>query len=123
VGLKTVSDRDEVMLITEKGMIVRSPVKDIRTTGRSTQGVRLMKLDSGDKVSSVARIVPEEEEEEKMSSPAAPVPAAAGAVSAEKAPEKSAATADKKAPPEEKKREIKAGKKSSKDKPKKVRRK
>ncbi len=66
VGLKTVSDKDELMIITEKGMIVRSPVKDIRITGRSTQGVRLMKFASGDVVSSVARIVPEEQEEEKL---------------------------------------------------------
>lgn len=65
VGMKTVSDKDEVMLITEKGMIVRSPVKDIRATGRSTQGVRLMKLDKGDKISSVAKIVPEDEEAEE----------------------------------------------------------
>lgn len=65
VGMKTVSDKDELMLITEKGMIVRSPVKDIRTTGRSTQGVRLMKLDKGDKISSVAKIVPEDEEAEE----------------------------------------------------------
>ncbi|MCM8761465.1 MAG: DNA gyrase subunit A, partial [Candidatus Omnitrophica bacterium] len=63
VGLNAVSDKDELMLITEKGMIVRSPVKDIRTTGRSTQGVRLMRLDPGDRVASVAKIVPEEEED------------------------------------------------------------
>jgi DNA gyrase subunit A len=62
VGMKTVSDKDELMLITEKGMIVRSPVKDVRTTGRSTQGVRLMRLDSADKVASVAKIISEEEE-------------------------------------------------------------
>ncbi len=62
VGMKTVSDKDELMLITEKGMIVRSPVKDVRATGRSTQGVRLMRLEAGDKVASVAKIVPEEEE-------------------------------------------------------------
>jgi len=63
VGLKTVSDKDEIMLMTEKGMVVRSPVKDIRSTGRSTQGVRLMKLDAGDKVAVVAKIVPEDESE------------------------------------------------------------
>jgi DNA gyrase subunit A len=63
VGMKTVSDKDELMLITEKGMIVRSPIKDIRTTGRSTQGVRLMRLDAGDRVASVAKIVPEDEDE------------------------------------------------------------
>jgi DNA gyrase subunit A len=68
VGMKTVSDKDELMLITGKGMIVRSPVKDIRSTGRSTQGVRLMRLDKGDKIASVAKIVPEDEaaEEEKI---------------------------------------------------------
>jgi DNA gyrase subunit A len=65
VGMKSVSDKDELMLITVKGMIVRSPVKDIRTTGRSTQGVRLMRLDPGDKIASVAKIVPEEEGEEE----------------------------------------------------------
>jgi DNA gyrase subunit A len=63
VGLKTVSDKDEIMLMTEKGMVVRSPIKDIRTTGRSTQGVRLMKLEAGDKVASIAKIVPEDEDE------------------------------------------------------------
>ncbi len=68
VGMNAVSDKDELMLITEKGMIVRSPVKDIRATGRSTQGVRLMKLDKGDKIASIAKIVPEDEaaEEEKI---------------------------------------------------------
>jgi len=62
VGLKVVNDRDELMVMTEKGMIVRCAVKDIRATGRSTQGVRTIKLDSGDRVASVARVVPEEEE-------------------------------------------------------------
>ena len=65
VGMKTVSGKDELMLITEKGMIVRSPIKDIRATGRSTQGVRLMKLDKGDKIASIAKIVPEDEEAEE----------------------------------------------------------
>ncbi len=60
--MKTVSDKDEIMLMTEKGMIVRSPIKDIRSTGRSTQGVRLMRLDAGDKVASLAKIVPEDED-------------------------------------------------------------
>ncbi len=73
VGLKTVSDKDEIMLMTEKGMIVRCPIKDIRTTGRSTQGVRLMKLDAGDNVASVAKIVPEDEDEKvEIAATAAP---------------------------------------------------
>ena len=64
VAMKSVTDKDEIMLITEKGMIVRSPIKDIRATGRSTQGVRLMRLDSGDKLACAAKIVPEEEGQE-----------------------------------------------------------
>jgi len=63
VGLKMVNEDDELMVITQKGMIVRCPVKDVRTTGRSAQGVRIIKLDSGDAVASVARVSPEEREE------------------------------------------------------------
>ncbi|MFA5094752.1 MAG: DNA gyrase C-terminal beta-propeller domain-containing protein, partial [Candidatus Omnitrophota bacterium] len=61
VALKTVSDNDEIMLITGKGVIVRCPVKDIRSTGRASQGVRIIKLDEKDKVASVASVVTEEE--------------------------------------------------------------
>ncbi|MDP2913407.1 MAG: DNA gyrase subunit A [Candidatus Omnitrophota bacterium] len=63
VCIKTVSDRDEIMLMTEKGMIVRSPIKDIRATGRSTQGVRLIRVEQQDAVASIAKIVPEDEDE------------------------------------------------------------
>jgi len=64
VGLKIVNDQDELMVITVKGMIVRCSVKDIRDTGRSAQGVHIIKLESGDSVSSIAHVVPEEKEEE-----------------------------------------------------------
>ena len=63
VGLKIVNDQDELMVITVKGMIVRCSVKDIRSTGRSAQGVHIIKLESGDNVSSIAHVVPEEKEE------------------------------------------------------------
>ncbi|MCM8781579.1 MAG: DNA gyrase subunit A [Candidatus Omnitrophica bacterium] len=62
VAVNSVTDKDEFMLITEKGMIVRCAIKDIRTTGRSTQGVRLIKLEAKDKVASIARVIPEQEE-------------------------------------------------------------
>ncbi len=62
VSLKTVSDKDELMVITQNGMFLRCPAKDIRTTGRSSQGVRLIKLEAKDRVSSVAPIIAEEEE-------------------------------------------------------------
>jgi DNA gyrase subunit A len=75
------------MLVTEKGMVVRWPVKDVRTTGRSTQGVRLMKLDAQDVVASMARIVPEDDAEKVAEA----APAAASQVS-EKTPEPKAET-------------------------------
>ena len=52
---------DEIMIITKGGVIIRSPVSQIRTTGRIAQGVRLVNLDEGDVVTAVARVVPEEE--------------------------------------------------------------
>ncbi len=63
VGAKTVTDRDEVMLITHEGMMVRSPVKDVRLTGRATQGVRLISIKGKDAVASVARVAPKDEDE------------------------------------------------------------
>ncbi|MGB2706284.1 MAG: DNA gyrase subunit A [Candidatus Omnitrophota bacterium] len=60
VGLKLVSDKDDIMIITSKGMVVRCAVKDIRATGRAAQGVRIIKLGKADKVVSVARVVKEE---------------------------------------------------------------
>jgi len=60
IGLKSVSDKDDIMIITSKGMVVRCPVKDIRATGRAAQGVRMIKLEKDDKAASVARVVKEE---------------------------------------------------------------
>jgi len=64
VGAMTVTDKDELMMITSSGMIVRCPVKDIRSCGRSTQGVRLISLKDKDRVVSVARVPASEEEAE-----------------------------------------------------------
>jgi DNA gyrase subunit A len=62
VALNCVLPDDELMTITQKGMMVRCPVKDIRETGRNAQGVRLMSLEKGDVVTSVAKIVAKDEE-------------------------------------------------------------
>ena len=62
VNLKTVSDDDELMVITQNGIFLRCAVKDIRETGRSAQGVRLIKLQDKDRVSCVAPVIAEEEE-------------------------------------------------------------
>jgi DNA gyrase subunit A len=60
VAVAKVIDADEVMLTTSGGMVIRTAVGTIRTIGRNTQGVRLIKLDEGDAVSSLAKL-PEEE--------------------------------------------------------------
>jgi DNA gyrase subunit A len=60
VGLLQVEDTDEVMLITAKGMFLRSAVKDVRVIGRNAQGVHLIRLDAGDKLVAAARLVKEE---------------------------------------------------------------
>jgi len=56
IDIAQVSDGKELLLITEQGKILRTPTDDIRTIGRATQGVRLMDLDGGDKVVSVALV-------------------------------------------------------------------
>ncbi|MCY2928287.1 MAG: DNA gyrase subunit A, partial [Planctomycetota bacterium] len=61
VAMKTMRDADELMLITDGGMIVRTGVSELRTIGRATQGVRLMALKPGHKLVAVARVVAEEE--------------------------------------------------------------
>ncbi len=60
VGMKEVHDEDDVLLITQKGIIVRLRVKEIRTMGRNTQGVRVIRLDKGDKLVAIARVEHEE---------------------------------------------------------------
>jgi hypothetical protein len=57
----TYSDKGDVVLASNKGQFIRVALKDIKRLGRDTQGVTLMRLDSKDKVSSVALIAPEEE--------------------------------------------------------------
>lgn len=62
VGLKTVNDNDELMVITQNGIFLRCAVRDIRTTGRAAQGVRLIKLEGKDRVSCIAPVIAEDEE-------------------------------------------------------------
>jgi len=56
VGLKLVVAEDELMLITEKGILIRTRVEEIRETGRNAAGVRLIKLDEGDRLVAMAKI-------------------------------------------------------------------
>ena len=63
VGALQVSPEDELMLITSAGTLVRTPIADISTMGRNTQGVRLIRLDENDRLVGISRVeaVPGEE--------------------------------------------------------------
>jgi DNA gyrase subunit A len=63
VSIKEVLPEDELMLITQQGVVIRMPVKGIRIAGRNTQGVRLVNLDEHDTVVDVARMVPDDDAE------------------------------------------------------------
>ncbi|HRU05737.1 MAG TPA: DNA gyrase subunit A [Candidatus Brocadiia bacterium] len=76
VGVLDVIDEDELILMTQQGMTIRLPVKSVRVIGRATQGVKLIKVEEGDKVVSVARVEPEEEGAEGGAEQAAPEAAA-----------------------------------------------
>ena len=65
VALREVVDTDDLMIITEKGVLIRLPVSTIRTISRNTQGVRLIKLDEGDSISAVTRVLESNDEKEK----------------------------------------------------------
>lgn len=63
VAIKTVLEGNDLILVSEQGVLIRIPVKEIRQYGRSTQGVQLMNLDPNDKVSAVAQVVAQDEDE------------------------------------------------------------
>ncbi|HET9599379.1 MAG TPA: efflux transporter outer membrane subunit, partial [Anaeromyxobacteraceae bacterium] len=73
-GIKSVTDADQLLLITERGQLIRIKVNGIRETGRAAQGVRLIDLDEGDRVVAVAKLAePEEGDDEAQAAlPAAP---------------------------------------------------
>ena len=75
VTIREVTDTDDVVVVTTKGMVIRQNAKDIRVAGRNTQGVRLIRLEAGDDVADVAVVVAEEEEvPENAASPKTPQP-------------------------------------------------
>jgi DNA gyrase subunit A len=62
ISILDVTDKDEIMMVTQSGMTVRSSLRDIRVIGRATQGVRLISLKEDDVLTSVVRIEEEEDE-------------------------------------------------------------
>jgi DNA gyrase subunit A len=63
IALKEVNDSDDLMIITQKGKIIRMHSKDIRSMGRNTQGVRIIKLGVEDSIGGVTKVVSEDDEE------------------------------------------------------------
>ncbi len=61
IGIKKANDGDDLMLMTEKGISIRQPMKDISIIGRNVQGVRLVRLEEGDRLAAIAAVVKEEE--------------------------------------------------------------
>ncbi|HVO25632.1 MAG TPA: DNA gyrase subunit A [Candidatus Margulisiibacteriota bacterium] len=66
VGVRMVTDDDDIMLVTDGGKVIRTPVRGISVIGRNTQGVRLIDLADGEKVVGVARLAEKEEEDENI---------------------------------------------------------
>jgi len=64
VGIKRVTEGDDVVLVTSRGLFIRQPVRGIRLIGRSTKGVRLIRLEEGDRLVAIASVVKENEEKE-----------------------------------------------------------
>ncbi|MFH2031896.1 MAG: DNA gyrase subunit A [Bacteroidota bacterium] len=60
IAMMEVNDLDELVIITNQGMVIRQSVKDIRVMGRNTQGVRLIRLSEDDSIADIARAVPED---------------------------------------------------------------
>ena len=69
IGIMEAIDEDDIMLITDRGIMIRQPVGNIRTIGRNTQGVRLAKLDDKTYITSATRVLKEEENNEGEEAP------------------------------------------------------
>ena len=69
VGVCSVREGDEIMLITVQGMVTRSRVDEIRIVGRNTLGVRIMNLKDGDRIANVAKIAAEEKADATLLEP------------------------------------------------------
>jgi DNA gyrase subunit A len=67
VAIKEVLENDDIVVVTSQGVVIRQPAETIRVAGRNTQGVRLIRLDEGDKIADTAVAPAEEEKEEGVS--------------------------------------------------------
>lgn len=65
IAIKDVTDNDDLVIISSKGMVIKQHIKDIRVMGRNTQGVRLIQLNEGDGIADIARVVSDVELDSK----------------------------------------------------------
>lgn len=76
VGVKIVKSDEHLLVTTKAGVVIRCPVSDISVKGRATRGVRLQRLQEGDEVVAVARLVEEEEQDQALEAGGATPPSA-----------------------------------------------
>ncbi len=69
IAIKEVMEKDDVVIVTSRGVVIRQHASDIRVAGRNTQGVRLLKLDQGDQISDIACVPPDDDEPENGDGP------------------------------------------------------
>jgi DNA gyrase subunit A len=69
VGMKLVCEEDGLMLITEKGILIRTRVKENRETGRGAAGVRIIRIDEGDRLVAMARVDAEDDQQPEAAAP------------------------------------------------------
>lgn len=66
IAIKTVTDKDDLMIITKNGLLIRMPVNEIRVMGRAAQGVKLINLKNGDSIAAVTRVENENKFDEEV---------------------------------------------------------
>ncbi len=66
IAMMEVQDNDELVIISIHGMVIRQSVRDMRVMGRNTQGVRVIRLNEGDGIADIAKVISEEEEEAQI---------------------------------------------------------
>jgi DNA gyrase subunit A len=64
ISIMEVVDQDDLMIVTTAGMVIRQPVEQIRTIGRNTQGVRLIRIEEDQKIADIDKVVKTAEDEE-----------------------------------------------------------
>jgi DNA gyrase subunit A len=87
IGVRMVTDADQIMLVTNGGKVIRMQVNEIRVIGRNTQGVRLIDMEPGERVAGVARLAERDDDADGSEATAAEPSAAAAETSELESPD------------------------------------